>query len=119
MPGAGKSTVGIILAKNMNIIEIKFGSEEWEQARELRYDAFYKSLNLPKTVLDDDLDRKATHFAVKDKELVVAYGRLNKIERNDFQITQMVVSEHFQSKGLGKQLLNTLINKAKENKAAP
>ena len=97
----------------MNTSFIDYGSAEWQQARLIRYELFFKPRNLPMSILDDSYDKHAFHCAIKHDGQVVAYGRLHAEERTAY-ISQMVVARAWQRQGLGGIVLSSLVEKAKE-----
>ena len=89
----------------------------YEKALKLRYLLFFKEHNLPETVVLDEKEEKSTHIAISQGSELIAYGRLFALNKEKFQISQMVVSPIYQSKGHGTKLLSELIRTA-ENKGA-
>ena len=109
-------TLESLYPKSMNyqLKFIKYGSNEYYQAIQLRYRLFYQEHNIPwKSVLNSQ-EKQDLHAAIINAETdcVLAYGLLSQNSCDEFQIYQMVVEPEFQRQGLGRQILNTLINSA-------
>ena len=107
----------LCVIQKMNISEIKKGEVLYKKAFELRYLLFFKDYNLPKEIINDEKEDKSTHIAISQKDELIAYGRLSKLNGKEFQISQMVVSPIHQSQGYGEKLLLEIVQIAK-NKGA-
>lgn len=90
----------------------------YQEARDLRYELFFKAHGLPTSILDDEKEAQSTHVAIVEDGLLVGYGRLSEVEMKVFQISQMVVAPRHQSKGYGTILLKDLIQLALNSGAA-
>ena len=100
----------------MTSIEIDFvpiDSMEFKDAFAIRYNELYKDKNLPTSAALDGYDEKSLHCVAKLNGKVVGYGRLNP---EDGRIAQMAVEKQFQHQGIGKQIVQALMDKGKELK---
>ena len=93
---------------------IEYGSNEYYQAAQIRYQLFYPEHNIPFESIFDHQEEKDLHLAITTTQTdrVLAYGRLSQNSCFEFQIHQMVVLPHYQRQGLGKRILQALINSA-------
>lgn len=101
----------------MNIGEIRKEDELYKKALELRYLLFFKDHNLPKEIMNDEMEDKSTHIAISQESELIAYGRLSELNNKEFQISQMVVSPQHQSQGYGEKLLLETMKMAKNRGA--
>ncbi len=81
---------------------------EYEQVVKLRYDTFFKPYNLGWENIYDELEENAIHLVCTNGDEVVGYGRLN-FDDKDAVVSQMVVKEGFQKRGIGTSILEKLI----------
>lgn len=96
---------------------IKYNSREYQQACQLRYALFFAEHNLPWSVVQDPRQAKYYHVAILIKDCVIAYGQLVPHNNGIYQICQMVVKLAYQGQNMGKQILLTLIELAKQEHA--
>ncbi|MGB5636066.1 MAG: GNAT family N-acetyltransferase [Waterburya sp.] len=96
---------------------IQYNSREYQQACQLRYELFFAEHNLPWKVVQDERQAEYFHGAILIQDFVVAYGQLVPHCNRIYQICQMVVQPAYQGQNLGKQILSTLIEVAKQQKA--
>lgn len=88
---------------------------EFESYYDLRWQILRAPWQQPKGSEIDELESQSIHRAVVDeKGDVVAVGRLHKVDQHSAQIRYMAVAEKAQGKGLGKQILNALLDIAKQ-----
>ncbi len=85
----------------------------YEQALRLRYKVFFEPFSGSMDYIFDSMEKDSFHLVANLDALAVAYGRLT-INDKTAQISQMVVSELFQKKGIGSQMMQILIGKALE-----
>jgi predicted GNAT family N-acyltransferase len=113
-----------------NIKVIKYNSQEFQQACQLRYELFFSEHNLPWDLVQDQRQQdyfhaaiplkvryangSATPLAIATQDQVVAYGQLVPQENGIYQIRQMVVHPSYQRQNLGSQILLFLIREAKQ-----
>lgn len=103
--------------KEIAVKLIKYQSLEYQQACELRYRLFYNEHGLSWNAVIDSSDANCFHAAIILQSNLVAYGQLSKCNQSNYQIKQMVVEPSYQKQGLGKQILLTLLNLAKQQGA--
>ena len=96
---------------------IKYNSPKYHQACQLRYRLFFAEHNLPWNVVLDERQASYYHAAVIIQDYVIAYGQLVPHSNRIYQICQMVVEPKYQNKNLGKKILSTLIEIAKNRGA--
>ncbi|MGE5418183.1 MAG: GNAT family N-acetyltransferase [Acidobacteriota bacterium] len=92
-----------------------YDSGHYEQAFALRYRVFYKKLQLPVESVIDDKEAAAFHGVAVDMDIdrVVGCVRLS-LDDDTAQISAMVVDEDYRVKGIGSELLQMAINKARD-----
>ena len=95
---------------------IEYNSLEYHQACQLRYRLFFAEHNLPKNVVLDESHANYYHAAII-QDRVIAYGQLVPHPNRIYQICQMVVEPNYQNQSLGKNILSTLIQIAKDRGA--
>ena len=98
--------------KNLTYSFISTNTEDFKQATDLKYDAFYKDMGLPKSITTDDIDDISEHFVVKHNEKVIGCCRLTP-EKSQGKISQMAVHKDWQKKGIGNIIMQELLKKAK------
>jgi N-acetylglutamate synthase-like GNAT family acetyltransferase len=90
--------------------------EELEAIVQLRYKILRKPWNQPIDTAADNLEEKSINAYIEVDGNVIACGRLQENENKIGQIRYMAVDDHFQGKGLGKEILKFLEQKAGELK---
>ncbi|MGB3650894.1 MAG: GNAT family N-acetyltransferase [Rivularia sp. (in: cyanobacteria)] len=103
----------------MQLQFIDTNSPEYLQACKIRYQLFFAEHNLPFSTVYYHRESIAIHAVIKtdDTNEVIAYGILTPGENKVYQIHQMVVEPSYQKQGLGKMIMQTLIDKAKTQQA--
>ena len=92
-----------------NVKLIKYNSQEFYQACQLRYNLFFAPHSLPQDIVLDPNQADYFHAAMTIKNTVVAYGQLVPHPNQIYQICQMVVVTAYQRQNLGTALLLFLI----------
>ena len=88
-------------------------SAEYAQAAQLRHLLFYQEHDIALEAIASPQEKHYQHLAlVNDRGQVLAYGQLGQNSRGEFQIYQMVVTPEHQRQGLGRQILETLVDRA-------
>ena len=105
-----------MLQKEISVQLIKYQSREYKQACELRYRLFFAEHGLPWEIVLDDNDINF-HAAIIVQNNVVAYGQLIAKDSFVYQVKQMVVEPKYQKQNLGRQILQSLINIARQQGA--
>jgi predicted GNAT family N-acyltransferase len=96
---------------------IKYNSQEFQQACQLRYELFFAEHSLPWQIVQDERQADYFHAAILIAGSVVAYGQLVPQDNSVYQISQMVVKPNYQGQNLGSKILLYLIDRAREEKA--
>ena len=101
---------------NSSLMHLRFigiDSSEYDQALQLRYQLFYQEHSISLETIASSQEKKYQHLAlVNAKEQVLAYGQLGQNNVDEFQIYQMVVEPRHQRQGFGRQILETLVDRA-------
>jgi predicted GNAT family N-acyltransferase len=103
--------------KESNIKAIKYNSQEFQQACQLRYELFFAEHHLPWDIVQDQRQKDYFHAAILKQNLVVAYGQLVPQDNRIYQICQMVVEPDYQGQNYGSSILYFLIEKAQQEGA--
>ncbi|MBS3097259.1 GNAT family N-acetyltransferase [Candidatus Woesearchaeota archaeon] len=91
--------------------------EEFNSYYKLRWELLRKPWNQPRgSEIDDDLEDKSFHIAAFDKNKIIGVGRLHKNNEEEGQIRLLAVNEDYRKKGVGREIMNKLHQKAKELK---
>jgi predicted GNAT family N-acyltransferase len=105
------------IIKESKIELIKYNSEEFQQACQLRYELFFAEHSLPWDIVQDERQAEYFHAAILIENSVVAYGQLVPQDNRIYQICQMVVKPSYQGQNLGSKILLCLIDQARAEKA--
>lgn len=99
---------------NLQLKIITHNSDEYQQAALLRYRLFYEDHHIPFESIFDPQESQDLHLALIEPatNCVIAYGRLGQNSSTEFKIYQMVVEPESQGQGLGKIVLQKLIQEA-------
>jgi N-acetylglutamate synthase-like GNAT family acetyltransferase len=87
---------------------------EWDAMFDLRWRVLRKPWNQPKGSEKDDLEDKAIHIIAIIGKRVVGTARLQKNTLEVGQIRYMAIDPEYQRKGIGKQIILTLQQRAKQ-----
>ena len=96
---------------------IKYDGPEYHQACKLRYRLFFAEHDLPWEIVFDDRDADSFHAAVIIQGGVAAYGKLTPHKNLVYRLGQMVVEPNYQKQNLGRRIVLTLIDLAKQQGA--
>jgi predicted GNAT family N-acyltransferase len=96
----------------VRVIEIDPDSPRYAEARELRYDALYAPLGLPRALIEDTDGRGYVHFAALADDRLLGYARLH-LEGGDSQVYQVVVREEARRTGVGRALMDAVGERAR------
>src|SRR5205085_9928734 len=100
----------------MKIIEPKT-EKELKQYYNLRYEILRKPWNQPRKTTKDEWENQSIHILMlDDNNEAVACGRLQLNSKEEGQIRSMAVIDTMQGKGLGKQIIKWIEDKARELK---
>lgn len=99
----------------MDIKTIEYGSLEYKQSVELRYEILRKPLNLHFS--DEFLQQDAYqhHIAAFENDKLIGILLLKPIENKIFQMRQVAVDQNYQGKGIGSLLVEFSENFARQN----
>ena len=101
------STEPMIDPHDLEIIEIETDSGLYVLAKEVRFQALYAEMGLPRTLVEDADVKAYRHLiAIADAE-VVGYGRIRMIE-NPPKIFQVCIAEAHRNRGIGAALVRML-----------
>lgn len=92
---------------------VEYGSQQWQDARKLRYVLFFQPHGLSPAIMDDEQEVHGSHLVAVHNDRVVGYGRLTESTGGELSISQMVVAPAHQGEGTGGMLLQRLISRAK------
>ena len=103
-----------MLEKNYQLTFVEYDSLEYHQATQLRYRLFYQEHGIPFKSIFNPQEKQDLHLVIAANRTnhVLAYGRLSQNSIDEFQIYQMVVEPEYQGQGLGKLILQALIDAA-------
>lgn len=98
----------------MHLKFIGIDSFEYAQAIQLRHQLFYQEHGIELGAIASPQEHLHQHLALVDEhtQKVLAYGQLAQNSADECQIYQMVVDPHYQRQGLGRQILETLVDRA-------
>ncbi|MDH5710213.1 MAG: GNAT family N-acetyltransferase [Gammaproteobacteria bacterium] len=95
--------------------EIKIKPVSWVQGQDtlkpIRRKVFIEEQHVPEELEWDDFDTQSVHFLAYTNNTAIATARL----KPDGQIGRIAVVNEFRNKGIGKELLSTVISYAKTN----
>jgi GNAT superfamily N-acetyltransferase len=99
---------------NFQLKIVAHNSDDYQQAALLRYRLFYEDRHIPFESIFDPQESQDLHLAMIEAatNCVIAYGRLGQNSSTEFKIYQMVVEPEYQGQGLGKIVLQKLIQEA-------
>ena len=89
----------------------------YQQAVDLRISAFFKGMINAKELINDTFENRSLQLVCVVNDKVIGTGRLT-IENEDLIVSQMAIDIKFQGQGVGKEILNILIDKSKEFNAS-
>lgn len=103
--------------KQVTVELIQPYSSKYDRACQLRYELFFAEHNLPWDVVFNQCHANDFHAAISIENRLVAYGQLVPQSDRIYQICQMVVEPSYQRQNLGRKILSTLIEIAKQEGA--
>lgn len=86
---------------------IETGSPEYLEAREVRYDALYGELDLPRSLIEDTDGRVYQHLVAVHEGAVVGYARLH-LEEGACKVFQVAVAAPMRGQGIAVALMDRL-----------
>ena len=101
----------------MYSVKIASTNQQLNSILKLRYEVLRKPWSQTIDSASDQLEHKSINaFIQNNKGVVIACGRLQENENKIGQIRFMAVDQYYQGKGLGKLIITSLEEKAKELK---
>ena len=101
----------------MYSVKIASTNQQLNSILKLRYEVLRKPWSQTIDSATDQLEEKSINaFIQNNKGIVIACGRLQENENKIGQIRFMAVDQNYQGKGLGKLIITSLEEKAKELK---
>lgn len=79
----------------------------------VREEVFHKEQGIDRSMMSDDKDKDAFHCIIYDFGMPIGSGRLYEDETG-FHIGRVAILKEYRGKGLGKDLMEGLLNKAWE-----
>jgi predicted GNAT family N-acyltransferase len=98
----------------MALKTIDFGSQEYNEMVELRYQILRKPLGLHFTIEDLEKEKEDILFGCFDEEVLEGCCLLTKCGEKTYRLRQMAVSNGLQGKGIGRVLMNYAENVARD-----
>lgn len=98
----------------MELRFIDYGSEAYWAAAKLRYRLFYQPHGIAESIVQTGDDAQALHVVIQQNRSVLAYGQLAHPTGRQFTVHQMVVEPAWQRQGLGRLVLQALLDRAKQ-----
>ena len=82
---------------------------EWDAYYDLRFRVLRAPWNQQKGSERDNQEDGAEHFAIFNKQLIIAVGRLDQLNESTCQVRFMAVDPLFQGKNIGKSLMEFIL----------
>ena len=99
---------------NTPSVEILQPNDNYQEALDVRYRVFVEGQGVPVEIEQDGEDKHCTHFVVHSHDKPVGAGRLRELDDETVKIERMAVLEEHRNQGLGRQMLNAMLDLAKE-----
>lgn len=90
------------------LVFIDPGSSEYEQAREIRFEALYADFGLPRELIEDTDGRTYRHLAAIRDGRVIGYARIH-LEDGESKVYQVAVAKDWRGRGVARSLMTELI----------
>ena len=91
---------------DIHFLETQYGSDDYVKSCDLRNEILRKHLVM--NLFDEDLEKEKDfiHLIGKNEEQeLITYLQLKKIEHDKLKMQQVVVAEHAQGKGIGRNFI--------------
>ena len=91
---------------DIHFLETQYGSDDYGNSCDLRNEILRKPLGM--NLFDEDLEKEKDfiHLIGKNEEQeLITYLQFKKIEEDTLKMQQVVVAEHAQGKGIGRNLI--------------
>ena len=99
----------------MNIRQINFTDEYFQEIRKIRKTVFYVEMQIPESVLFDKYDETSDHFIFEHEHDVIGSVRLRRVE-NNMKLERMAIYENFRGKNFGNDAISQIITHYKNKK---
>ena len=98
----------------MPIKQIDYGTKEYDQMVQLRYEILRKPLKLSFTKEELEKEKHDILIAAFEEDKILGCCMLKKIDKNTVRLRQMAVSNNLQGKGIGASMMNFAENVARD-----
>jgi N-acetylglutamate synthase-like GNAT family acetyltransferase len=98
----------------MALKQIDYGSSEYNQTLNLRYDVLRKPLGLKFSNEELEKEKNDIHIAAFEDEKLLGCCFLTKIDNSTVRLRQIAVQNNLQGKGIGASLMNFAENIARD-----
>lgn len=98
----------------MALKQIDYGSSEYNQTLNLRYDVLRKPLGLNFSNEELEKEKNDIHIAAFEDEKLLGCCFLTKIDNSTVRLRQIAVQDNLQGKGIGASLMNFAENIARD-----
>lgn len=88
---------------------------EFIDAIRIRVDVFIKEQKCKPGWEPDEEDKTAVHYIAIVNNEIVATARVREISKKEYKIERMTVKKAFRNKGIGRGLVNYIVNEIKKN----
>lgn len=95
---------------NYEILEVLYENQYKNDIRNIRDEVFIKEQNIDKSIEFDGKDDEALHVLIYSENKAIATGRI----LSDGRIGRVAVLKEFRKKGLGLEIVSSLVNQAKK-----
>ena len=92
--------------------------EDYSASKEVRVSVFVDEQKYPISEEFDEHDKTCPHLVIFDGEKPVATGRIFIIENNTAKLSRIAVLKEYRGKHLGAEVMNALIERAREMNAS-
>ena len=89
----------------MEIRQIKFGSKDYEEMKELRIEALLSPIGIPGTYIVPDKEKNDVFIGAFDDKQIIGCCILTRKDDATVQLRQMAVTNELQGKGIGGLIL--------------
>lgn len=96
------------------MIEVKIpeSQNEWDSYYDLRYRILREPLGKERGSERNEGDETGTHFALYEKNELIAVARLDRVDQTTCQARFVAVETHLQGQGYGRKIMTALENEA-------
>lgn len=109
-----KCILFISITNNMALKQIDFGTKEYQQMLQLRYDILRKPLGLEFDNAELEEEKEDLLIGAFEEEKMLACCLLTKLNNKTIRLRQMAVQNNLQGKGIGASIMNFAENLARD-----